>query len=123
MASQTATYGFQRGEGEADVYIGGAASASLKVAFKRALNELNLAIKARISTKDDNSKFQGFNAKNIVTRLSTRGIHLKQSGEAGKYHLKIAGAVDSVFVSRLRFLVFIFIGRFEQAFPRLYSPN
>jgi hypothetical protein len=123
MASQTATYGFQRGEGEADIYIDGAASASLKIAFKRALNELNLAIKARISTKDDNSKFQGFSAKNIVSRLSTLGIHLEQAGEARKYHLKIAAAVASVFVSRLRFLVCIFIGRFEQAFPRLYSPN
>jgi hypothetical protein len=77
MASQTATYGFQRGEGEADVYTGGAASRSLKVAFKRALYELNVAIKARISTTDDNSKFQAFSAKNIVNRLTTRGIQVQ----------------------------------------------
>ena len=77
MASQTATYGFQRGEGEADVYTGEAASRSLKVAFKRALYELNLAIKARISTTDDNSKFQAFSAKNIVNRLTTHGIQVQ----------------------------------------------
>jgi hypothetical protein len=77
MASQTATYGFQRGEGEAGVYTGGAASLSLKVTFKRALYELNVAIKARISTTDDNSKFQAFSAKNIVNRLTARGIQVQ----------------------------------------------
>jgi len=77
MASQTATYGFQCGEGEADLYTGGAASRSLKVAFKRALYELNVAIKARISTTDDNLNFQAFSAKNIVNRLTTRGIQVQ----------------------------------------------
>jgi len=118
MASQIVTYGFQRGEDEANVYIDGAASCSLKVDFKRAVNDLNLAIKARISTKNDNSKFQAFSAKNIVNRLTTRGIQLEQSFESRRFHREIARAVASVFVSRLRFLVCIFIGRFEQAFPR-----
>ena len=123
MANQTTVYGFQRGEGEADVCIDGAASDFLKAALKSALNDLNLAFKARISSKDDNSKFQGFRTKNIVNRLSTRGTYFEQLGEARKYHLKIAGALASVFGSRLQFLVCILIGRFEQAFPRVYSPN
>ena len=77
MASQTATYDFQRAEGEGDVYTGGAASRSLELAFKRALYELNVAIKARISTTDDNSKFQAFSAKNIVNQLTTRDIQVQ----------------------------------------------
>jgi hypothetical protein len=45
MASQTATYGFQQ-RGKVDVYIDGAASGLLKVGFNRAVNDLNLAIRA-----------------------------------------------------------------------------
>jgi phage replication-related protein YjqB (UPF0714/DUF867 family) len=109
-----AFHGFDRGEGEADVYIGGAASRSLKVTIKKALNDLDLPIKVKISTRQDSPKFQGFSAENITNRLATRGgIHLEQSAQARKYYLEIARAVAQVFVSRLRFLVCIFINDLE----------
>jgi hypothetical protein len=114
MASQTATYGFQRGQGEANIYIGGAASDFLKADLKMALNDLNLAVKARISSKNDNSQFQGFSSDNLIDRLSTRGIHLEQSAQARNYHLDIARAVAEAFVCRLRFLLCIYIGDLER---------
>jgi phage replication-related protein YjqB (UPF0714/DUF867 family) len=109
-----AFHGFDRKEGEADVYIGGAASRSLKVTIKEALNDLDLPIKVKISTRQDSPKFQGFSAENITNRLATRGgIHLEQSAQARKYYLEIARAVAHAFVSHLRFLVSMFIEDLE----------
>jgi phage replication-related protein YjqB (UPF0714/DUF867 family) len=109
-----AFHGFNRAKGEADVYIGGAALRSLKVNIKRALNDLDLPIKVKISTRHDSPKFQGFSAENITNRLTTRGgIHLEQSAQARKYHLEIARAVAHAFLSRLRFLVCILIQDLE----------
>jgi phage replication-related protein YjqB (UPF0714/DUF867 family) len=108
-----AFHGFQRKEDEADVYVGGAASRPLKVAIKRVLNDLDLPMRVKISTRYDNPKFQGFSPENIINRLTTRGIQLEQSLEARKFHREIARAVASVFVSRLRFLVCIFIEDLE----------
>jgi phage replication-related protein YjqB (UPF0714/DUF867 family) len=109
-----AFHGFDRKKGEADVYIGGAASQSLKLTTESALNDLYLPIKVKISTAHDSPKFQGFSAENIINRLATRGgIQLEQSAQARKYYLEIARAVAQVFVSRLRFLVCIFINDLE----------
>ena len=109
-----AFHGFQRKEGEADVYIGGAASRSLKIAIERALNDLDRPIKVKISTCDDNPKFQGFSPENIINRLATRGIHLEQSFEARKFHGEIAHAVAKVFALPRRFLLCIFIKDLEK---------
>jgi phage replication-related protein YjqB (UPF0714/DUF867 family) len=109
-----AFHGFHRRHNEADVYIGGAASQSLKVTIKEALNDLDLPIKVKISTRQDSPKFQGFSGENITNRLATRGgIHLEQSAQARKYCLEIARAVAHAFLSRLRLLVCIFIGDLE----------
>lgn len=109
-----AFHGFDRKKGEADIYIGGAASRRLKLAIETALNDLHLPIKVKISTRHDSPKFQGFSAENITNRLATRGgIHLEQSAQARKYDLEIARAVAHAFVSRLRFLVCIFIEDLE----------
>jgi phage replication-related protein YjqB (UPF0714/DUF867 family) len=108
-----AFHGFDRKKGEADVYIGGAASRPLKVAIERALIALYLPIKIKISTRYDDPKFQGFSPENIINRLTTRGIQLEQSIEARKYYREIACAVAKVFASHLRFLVCIFINDLE----------
>ncbi len=105
-----AFHGFQRREDEADVYIGGAASRSLKVVIERALNDLDLPVKVKISTNDDNPKFQGFSPDNLINRLVTSGIHLEQSLEARKkFRGEIARTVAKVFASRWRVLVCILI--------------
>ena len=104
-----AFHGFQRKKDEADVYIGGAASPLLKLAIERALIALKLPIKIKISTRDDDLKFQGFSPENIINRLATSGIQLEQSLEAREYCAEIASAVAKVFASRLRFLFCIFI--------------
>jgi phage replication-related protein YjqB (UPF0714/DUF867 family) len=104
-----AFHGFHRKETEADVYIGGRASRSLKVAIECALNDLDLPIKVKISTAYDSPKFQGFSAENITNRIAKHGIHLEQSIQARKYYRKIARAVAQVFVSRLLFLVCILV--------------
>lgn len=46
-----AFHGFARQEGEADIYIGGAAPLRLKAAVQRALNRLRLPLKVKISTR------------------------------------------------------------------------
>jgi phage replication-related protein YjqB (UPF0714/DUF867 family) len=108
-----AFHGFDRKKGEADVYIGGAASQSLKLTIERALNDLYLPIKIKITTRYDDPKFQGFSPENIINRLTTRGIQLEQSIEARKYYREIACAVAKVFASCLRFRVCIFINDLE----------
>jgi Poly-gamma-glutamate hydrolase len=110
-----AFHGFQRKEGEADVYIGGAAPRSLKIAIERALNNLDRPIKVKISTTDDEAKFQGFSPKNIINRLATRGIHLEQSFEARKqFYGEIARVIGQVFASRRRLLLCKFIKDLEE---------
>jgi phage replication-related protein YjqB (UPF0714/DUF867 family) len=98
-----AFHGFARKQDEADVYVGGGASRSLKVAIARALNDLALPISVKISTRDDDPKFQGFSPANLINRLTTNGIHLEQSAEVRKeFHGDIAHAVAAVFASRRR---------------------
>jgi phage replication-related protein YjqB (UPF0714/DUF867 family) len=110
-----AFHGFQRKEDEADVYIGGGASQRLKVAIERALNDLYLPIKVKISTCYDDPKFQGFSAENIINRLATSGIHLEQSFEAReKFQGEIARTIAEVFASRRRFLLCMFVRDLEK---------
>ena len=94
-----AFHGFHRKSDEADVYIGGGASRSLKKAIERKLNDLDLPLKVKISTAADNPKFQGFSPDNIINRLAECGIHLEQSTEARVFNARIAKAVASVYQS------------------------
>ena len=115
LASRTFCYGvafhgFDRKEDEADVYIGGGASLPLKRAVEKALNDLNLSIKVKISTCNDKPKFQGFSPENIINRLATRGIQLEQSRRAREeFRQQIAVAVARVFASRRRLLFCNFV--------------
>jgi phage replication-related protein YjqB (UPF0714/DUF867 family) len=99
-----AFHGFARKEGEADIYIGGAAPRRLKAAVQRSLNRLRLPLKVKISTLADDPKFQGFSPENVINRLAASGIHLEQSAEARVFHKEIAGAVTNVFASPWRWL-------------------
>ena len=99
-----AFHGFARQDGEADIYVGGAAPLRLKAAVQSALNRLGLPIEIKISTYEDSPKFQGFSPENVINRLAASGIHLEQSKEARGFHKEIAGAVASVFTSRWRWL-------------------
>jgi phage replication-related protein YjqB (UPF0714/DUF867 family) len=109
-----AFHGFDRRPDEADVYIGGAASPSLKRAIEKALNDLNVSIEVKISTDNDPLKFQGFSPENIINRLAIAGIQLEQSRDAReKYGQRIAGAVAKVFASRLRLLFCNFVQNLE----------
>ena len=58
-----AFHGFDRKKGEADVYIGGAASQSLKLTIESALNDLYLPIKVKISTAHDSPKISGVSVR------------------------------------------------------------
>ena len=115
LASRTFCYGvafhgFDRKEGEADVYIGGAASDPLKRAIQKALVDLNLPIEVKISTSNDKPKFQGFSRENIINRLATSGIQLEQSRDAReKFGQQIAVAVARVFASHRRLLFCNFV--------------
>lgn len=102
-----AFHGFARQEGEADVYIGGAAPRWLKAAVQRALNRLALPLEVKVSTLADDPKFQGFSPENVINRLAARGIHLEQSAEARVFHREIAGAVASVFASPWRWMAYV----------------
>src|SRR6266404_4238203 len=88
-----AFHGFHRKETEADVYVGGRASRSLKEAIECALNDLDLPIKVKISTAHDSPKFRGFNVENITNRVAKQRIHLEQSAQARKYYREIASAI------------------------------
>jgi len=102
-----AFHGFARKEGEADIYIGGGAPRSLKAAVQRALLSLGLPLTVKISTPEDDPKFQGFSPENVINRLAARGIHLEQSADARVLHKEIAGAVAAVFASRWRWLAWV----------------
>lgn len=109
-----AFHGFQQKKGEADLYIGGAAPRPLKRAIKRRLEDLNLPIEVKISTKDDSPKFQGFSLENLINRLARRGIHLEQSLAARKFHREIARAVAQAFRSRRRLVLCILFEALEK---------
>jgi len=94
-----AFHGFAQEEGEADIYIGGAAPPPLKETVQEFLNCLGLPLKVKISTCDDPEKFQGFSPENVINRLAASGIHLEQSAKARASHKEIAGAVAKVFAS------------------------
>jgi phage replication-related protein YjqB (UPF0714/DUF867 family) len=93
-----AFHGFQHRNDEADVYIGGGAPQPLKVVIKKALDDLDLPIKVKISTDDDSPKFQGFSPDNLINRLATHGIHIEQSTHARKkFYGEIARAISKLF--------------------------
>jgi len=76
---------------------------------------LDRPIKVKISTTDDDPKFQGFNPKNIINRLATYGIHLEQSFEAReRCHGEIACVIGKVFASRHRRLLCTFLKDLEE---------
>jgi phage replication-related protein YjqB (UPF0714/DUF867 family) len=97
-----AFHGFSKRTGEADVYIGGRASQSLKRAIMHALEALNLPINVKIATTTDDPKFQGFSPENIINRLAAQGVHIEQSAQARKFSKDIAKAIVTVYRSRWR---------------------
>ena len=105
-----AFHGFAQEEGEADVYIGGAAPRRLKAAVRRELNRLGLPLTVKVSTPADKPKFQGFSPENVINRLAAQGIHLEQSAEARVFHKQIAGAVANVFASPWRWMAYVLTG-------------
>ena len=105
-----AFHGFARKEGEANIYIGGAAPLPLKETVQRSLNRLGLPLKVKISTRADDDRLQGFSPENVINRLAASGIHLEQSAEARAFHKEIAGAVAKVFASPWRWLVWALMG-------------
>ena len=108
-----AFHGFAQQEGEADIYIGGAASWRLKRAVERALNRSRLSLSVKISTAADKPKFQGFSAENVINRLATSGIHLEQSARARVHHEAVARAVATVFASPRRWLMHLLMSLFR----------
>jgi phage replication-related protein YjqB (UPF0714/DUF867 family) len=105
-----AFHGFARKEGEANIYIGGAAPLPLKETVQRSLDRLGLPLKVKISTRADDDRLQGFSPENVINRLAASGIHLEQSAEARRFHKEIAGAVAKVFASPWRWLVWALMG-------------
>jgi len=108
-----AFHGFAQQAGEADIYIGGAASWRLKRAVQRALNRLRLPLQVKISTGDDKPKFQGFSAENVINRLAAGGIQLEQSAKARDHHQAIARAVATVFASPWQWLMHLLTSFFR----------
>jgi phage replication-related protein YjqB (UPF0714/DUF867 family) len=97
-----AFHGFSKRASEADLYIGGGASQSLKRAIKDALEALNLPMQVKIATTTDDAKFQGSSPDNIINRLAAQGVHIEQSAQARKFSKDIAKAIVTVYRSRLR---------------------
>lgn len=97
-----AFHGFSKQPGEADLYIGGRASPSLKRAIKNALDDLGLPVQFKIATGDDNPKFQGDSPENLVNRLAIQGVHIEQSVDARKFSESIAKAIATVYRSPWR---------------------
>jgi hypothetical protein len=54
-----AFHGFSKRPGDADLYIGGRASETVKRAIRNALEAANLPVDIKIATATDNPKFQG----------------------------------------------------------------
>jgi phage replication-related protein YjqB (UPF0714/DUF867 family) len=97
-----AFHGFSKRPDDADVYIGGGASDTLQRAIRSELQAANMPLQIRIATKDDDPKFQGRSADNLINRLAAQGIHIEQSGEARKFSKKIAEAIATVYRSRIK---------------------
>ncbi len=97
-----AFHGFSKGPEDADLYIGGGASDTLKAAIRSELEAANLPLQIRIATKDDDPKFQGRKAENLINRLATQGIHIEQSAAAREFCEKIAKAIATVYRSPIR---------------------
>jgi phage replication-related protein YjqB (UPF0714/DUF867 family) len=100
-----AFHGFSKRPGEADIYIGGRASNSLKTVIKDTLDALNLPMNVRIATTADDPKFQGSSADNIINRLAGQGVHIEQSAQARRFSQEIANAIVTVYRSRWRMML------------------
>jgi phage replication-related protein YjqB (UPF0714/DUF867 family) len=94
-----AFHGFARKPGEADVYIGGRASDSIKADIRTALEGARLPLEIRVATETDDPKFQGRSPDNLINRLAAQGIHIEQSAKARSFDLQIATAIASVYRS------------------------
>ena len=94
-----AFHGFARKPGEADVYIGGGASESLKAEVKCALEGEGLPLEIWIATETDDPKFQGRSAANLINRLALQGVHIEQSAKARTFYLQIATAIAAIYRS------------------------
>jgi len=97
-----AFHGFSQGAEDADVYIGGGASDSVKRAIEKAIwKELvaaDLCLQIKIATDDDDPKFQGRKPANLINRLAVQGIHIEQSSKAREFGEKIAKAIATVYL-------------------------
>lgn len=91
-----AFHGFSKQSDDADLYIGGGASGT------SALEAANLPLQIRIATENDDPKFQGRSANNLINRLAAQGIHIEQSFEARKFSEKIAKAIATVYRSPIK---------------------
>lgn len=94
-----AFHGFSKRPGDADLYIGGRASDSLKREIRDALKDASLPVHIRIATKDDDPKFQGASPENLINRLAAQGIHIEQSAEAREFSVNIVKAIATVYRS------------------------
>lgn len=92
-----AFHGFARKPGEADVYIGGGASESLKAEIKSALEDAGLPLEIRVAAGADDPKFQGRKPDNLINRLAAQGIHIEQSAKARTFDLQIATTIAGVY--------------------------
>jgi phage replication-related protein YjqB (UPF0714/DUF867 family) len=97
-----AFHGFAKEPGDADIYIGGGASPTVKTAVREALVRANLPLQIKITEDADDPKFQGSSAENVINRLALQGIHLEQSTDARKFNDQIAKAIATVFRSPFR---------------------
>ena len=88
-----AFHGFTKRPGDADLYIGGGASPTLKRAIRSALQAAHLPLQIKIATATDDPKFQGRSADNLINRLAAQGLHIEQSAEARKFGEIIANAM------------------------------
>lgn len=97
-----AFHGFSKRPNDADLYIGGGASERLKKAIRHELLAANLPLQIRIATKDDDRKFQGSEAENLINRLAAQGIQIEQSSAARKFGEEIANAIATVYRSPVK---------------------
>jgi hypothetical protein len=97
-----AFHGFSKRPEDTDLYIGGGASDTLKRATRKELVAANLPLQIRITTDDDDPKFQGRKAENLINRLAVQGIHIEQSAEVREFSEKIAKAIATEYRSPIR---------------------
>src|SRR5262245_3631692 len=67
-----AFHGFSRKGDDADIYIGGGASQALRGEIASALTRLRVPLKIKISTTEDDPKFQGFSRDNLINRIAVQ---------------------------------------------------